>query len=199
MCQATLTVDNGLALCAACEFSRSPLDACIAAATFSQEVANWIHRFKYPRRGLAGLDPAPRSVVEALVLEAAGEAARRVGSPPDLIVPVPLHSSRLRSRGFNPAQLLARAVARRCRVDADPVALERLRATPSQTGLDREQRRRNVRGAFRARRPSRTPARIWLVDDVVTTGSTLAECARALRRAGAETVVGICAARALGE
>ncbi|MFP8881600.1 MAG: double zinc ribbon domain-containing protein [Myxococcota bacterium] len=182
-------------LCASCEFALSPLAACVAAVAFSGDVESWIHRFKYPRAGLAGLDPAPRSVVEALVCEAAG---RVTGPAPGLVVPVPLHPSRLRSRGFNPAALLARSVARRYGLRYDPVALRRTRPTQSQTSLDRAARRRNVRAAFRTRRRWRAPECVWLLDDVVTTGSTLSECARALRRAGVKTVVGICAARTMG-
>ncbi len=75
----------------------------------------------------------------------------------------------------------------------DTRALRRLRDTPSQTGLDRRERRRNVAGAFRCRR--RVARVVWLVDDVVTTGATLSECARVLRRSGARRVVGLCAAR----
>jgi predicted amidophosphoribosyltransferase len=75
----------------------------------------------------------------------------------------------------------------------EPRLLARLRDTPSQTGLSRRARRRNVRGAFRALGPA--PARVWLVDDVVTTGATLWEAARVLRRAGAREVVALCAAR----
>jgi predicted amidophosphoribosyltransferase len=72
-----------------------------------------------------------------------------------------------------------------------------VRDTPSQTGLDRRARARNVAGAFRVRRGARIPPRVWLVDDVVTTGATLAEAARVLRRAGARQVAAICAARTL--
>jgi ComF family protein len=165
------------------------LDALVAAAGFASPVEGWIRRFKYPRPGLAGLDPKAGALVRALAREA---AARVPGPPPDLVVPVPLHPRRLRERGFNPACELARAIAGPARLRLAPRALERIRDTPSQTGLDRAGRRRNVRGAFRARHP--VPRRIWLVDDVVTTGSTLAEAARALRRAGARRVVGLCVA-----
>ena len=72
-------------------------------------------------------------------------------------------------------------------------ALRRVRDTGSQTGRGRAERRRNVRGAFAAN--GRAPERIWLVDDVVTTGATLEEAARALRRAGARVVIALCAAR----
>ena len=96
-------------------------------------------------------------------------------------------------RGFNPALTVARAVARSAAAPLDATALERVRDTPSQTGLDAAARRRNVRGALRARRS--VPPRVWLVDDVITTGATLREAARALRGAGAETVIAVCAAR----
>ncbi len=167
-----------------------PLTACVAAVEFRGAVEIWIHRFKYPRAGFAALDPAPLAVARMLCLEA---GARAPAPAPDLVVPVPLHPRRLRARGFNPAALLARALANEHRVRLDPVALRRVRDTPTQTGLDRRARRRNMRGAFVARRP--VASRVWLVDDVVTTGSTLGEAAQALRRAGARSVVGVCAAR----
>jgi len=185
---------TGASLCASCALADLPLTACVAAVRFEGRSADWIHRFKYPRRGLRGLDPAPASVVAALLREA---AARAPGPPPELIVPVPLHPRRLRSRGFNPAATIARPLARAFGVPFDAVALSRTRDTPSQTGLDRGARRRNVRGAFRPRRGRRLPERVWLVDDVVTTASTLSEAALALRAAGASTVIGVCAARAL--
>jgi ComF family protein len=168
------------------------LAACVAALAYEGEVLHWIRRFKYPLPGIYGLDPAATSAVRSFVREA---AARVPGPPPQLVVPVPLHPRRLRSRGFNPAALLARTVAREIRVPVDPAALHRVRDTESQTGLDRAARRRNVRGAFRARRRFSAPPRVWLVDDVVTTGSTVAESARVLRRAGARAITGVCAAR----
>ena len=195
LCQETAP-QGGRGLCAGCETSKSPLTACVAAVRFEAGGAQWIHRFKYPRKGLGGLDPAPASVVGAMLREA---AARAPGSPPDLVVPVPLHPRRLRLRGFNPAAQIARSLARELEIPFDAVALRRTRDTPSQTGLDRHERRNNVRGAFRSRRGLQFPERIWLVDDVVTTTSTLTEAAIALRAAGASTVIGLCAARALLE
>jgi len=187
-------------LCAGCAASlpwapdglRAPrgLDALVAAVDFQAPIEGWIRRFKYPRPGVAGLDPGACALVRALALAA---AARAPGPPPELVVPVPNHPRRLRARGFNPASELAAAIAAREKLRLAAHRLERVRDTPSQTGQGRAARRRNVRGAFRARGP--LPPRIWLVDDVVTTGSTLAEAARALRRAGARSIVGICAAR----
>ncbi len=179
-------------LCAGCAARPSALDACLAAAAYGEEVEAWVRRFKYPRPGLSGLEPSPRAVMERLVVEA---SRLDPGPAPAAIVPIPLHRRRLRRRGFNPALVLSRALARHCGAHIELTLLRRLRDTPSQTGLDRRERRRNVRGAFQVHRPERVPGRLWLVDDVVTTGSTLAEAARALRRCGARRVVGICAAR----
>jgi ComF family protein len=170
--------------------------ACVAAVRYAGDAERWIHRFKYPRAGLRGLDPAPFSVIGALLREAADRAPQ---IRPELVVAVPQHPKRLRARGFNPAALLARSLARELAIPVDPVALCRTRDTPSQTGLDRRQRRRNVRGAIRARGNRPLPERVWLIDDVVTTGSTMAEAAAALRRADVSTVVGICAARAMSD
>ena len=167
-----------------------PLEAAVAAVWLEPPVSDWIHAFKYPPRGLRGLAPGPIAAVAEL---AARSARRAPGPAPDLVVPVPLHPRRLRARGFNPALAVARAVARSAGAPVAPTALERVRDTPSQTGLDAAARRRNVRGALRARRP--VPPRVWIVDDVITTGATLREAARALRGAGAEAVVAVCAAR----
>jgi len=166
----------------------------VADAWFEGAVEDWIHRFKYPRPGLAGLDPAARALARELALRSARRVPRRRAEPPDLVAPVPLHPRRLRERGFNPAALLARAAARALGAPLGFDVLARVRDTPSQTGLARTARLRNLRGAFRA---GRVPAgaRVWLVDDVVTTGATIAEAAACLRRAGAASVVGVCAAR----
>jgi len=181
-------------VCPACAARATPLSACIAAASFDGAIAEWVHRFKYPGRGLSGLDARPGRALAALAVEAAGLAP---GPAPGLVVPVPLHPRRLRRRGFNPACVLARAIGRANGAKLAATALRRLRDTPSQTGLDRAERRRNVRGAFAAATKRGLHDCVWLVDDVVTTGATLEEAARALRRAGARRVVAVCAARTL--
>ncbi|MCG8440497.1 MAG: double zinc ribbon domain-containing protein [Caulobacterales bacterium] len=116
----------------------------------------------------------------------------------DRIVPVPLHPARLRARGFNQAALLARALARRAGRPFDPDLLQRRRRTPTQAGKTAKERDRNVAGAFAARRGAARKvrgARVLLVDDVHTTGSTLNACARALRRAGAARIDAVTLAR----
>jgi len=171
----------------------APLAMAVAAAPMEAEVENWVHRFKYPTGGLRGLDPGPGAVLRGLAREAARETRRGLPVPACRVVPVPLHPRRLAARGFNPAAVLAGAVARELGLPWRPRALARLRDTPSQTGLDRRARRRNVAGAFRATEPA--SGWVILVDDVVTTGATAAAAAWALRRGGARAVVLVTAAR----
>ena len=110
-----------------------------------------------------------------------------------MVVPVPLHPSKLRQRGFNQSDLIARAAIKlkpkteRWTLRAG--VLKRRRATESQTGLTRHQRRENIRGAFVVAQPEEVSGReVLLVDDVFTTGTTISECARILRRSGASKI-----------
>jgi ComF family protein len=108
---------------------------------------------------------------------------------PDAIIPVPLHTNRLRRRGFNQSLLLALAFFPDQRRKIKKTALLRQRDTISQTGLDGAARRRNMRDAFVVSRPEEVSGKkIVLVDDVFTTGTTVNECARALKQAGAAQV-----------
>ncbi len=116
---------------------------------------------------------------------------------PDVLVPVPLHRGRLANRGYNQALEIARPVARRLRLPLAPRLCERVRPTTEQTGLTGPQRRRNLRGAFRASVACRG-ARVAVLDDVITTGSTMAAVSRALRDAGAAEVEVWAAARTAG-
>lgn len=127
-------------------------------------------------------------------LFAAALAAR--GDPlPDCIVPVPLHPRRLRERGFNQALELARATARRFGIPLLAEGLRRMRYTPPQTQLDARRRQANPLGAF-ANRLSLSGARVALMDDVITTASTVAECTRILRAGGAADIAVWAIARA---
>ncbi len=124
-----------------------------------------------------------------------------------LVVPAPMFKGKLRARGFNQAEELARSLLRESSglrsaadIQLEVKALIRVRATASQTGLTRRQRRDNVHGAFAVVREGRIRERnILLVDDVMTTGTTAAECARVLLRAGARQVLVATVARALRE
>jgi ComF family protein len=151
----------------------------VAPLTFDAAAADLIRRLKYSGDLSAGR-------LLALLL-AAAIAERYVEQPAELIIPVPLHWRRLLRRGHNQAAVLARIVGRQLRIPVAYDAIRRVRATPPQTGLDRDARRRNLRGAFRLRQPLGCRS-VALVDDVLTTGSTLDELIRTLRRAGVDEV-----------
>lgn len=114
----------------------------------------------------------------------------------DAIVPVPLHPARHRERGFNQAALLAERLGRHLGLPMRPV-LQRVRFTTTQTAFDRVERIQNLRHAFRLRKKADVrKLDVLLIDDVLTTGSTLSECARVLKENGARSVYAVTAARA---
>jgi len=115
-----------------------------------------------------------------------------------LTVPVPLHIRRLRERGFNQSLLLAKVVATDLGTQLDYLSLVRIRHTRAQTGLRKEERRKNVKDAFSIIYPEIIKGKkILLVDDVFTTGYTLNECARTLKKSGAMVVICLTLARTL--
>ncbi len=153
----------------------------IAAFVYGAAVAEAITRLKYGER-----PDLARPLSDLLWRAVAPHAARLSGS---VVVPVPLHPSRLAERGFNQSALLAGPIARRLGTPFLPLALARVRDTPRQASLGREDRLGNVGGAFVARQPARLRGRrVLLVDDVRTTGATLAACAHAVLQAGAGPV-----------
>lgn len=139
-----------------------------------------IHLFKYNRA--MWLEP----LLARLFAE--GAAPGLANYSPDLILPVPLYSTRERERGFNQAERLASALTKSLAARLDLNALRRRTPTPTQTHLDRSQRQANVKGAFVVDAARVRDARIVLVDDVFTTGATTNECARVLMGAGAKAV-----------
>jgi ComF family protein len=119
-----------------------------------------------------------------------------LNSTADLVIPLPLHPARLRERGFNQALELARPVAKALELPLDFRGCARIRHTPAQAGLPWKQREKNMRGAFCCARdlPGR---RVLLIDDVMTTGASLDECARTLKRRGVTEVTLLIVARTL--
>jgi ComF family protein len=116
----------------------------------------------------------------------------------DLILPVPLHAARLRERGFNQAVLLARRIGKKWGKEVDPFLLKKVRPTPAQATLARDERRKNVKKAFLVADAERVAGkRILLVDDVATTGATLNEAAKILIQSGAASVAAAVVARAV--
>ena len=172
-----------LPTCAACRETRPRFERACAYGPYDGELRELIHLLKYEQ-----VVPAA-DVLGGMLTEAVG----RLGIPPSvLMIPVPLHSSKRRQRRFNQAELIARAALKHSAPMGAELAtnlLVRQRATASQIGLTRPQRADNIRGAFRVEHPERIAGRdILLVDDVLTTGTTASECARVLRKAGAEKV-----------
>ena len=137
------------------------------------------------------------SLVPFLADRMVEETLRHLGSPPaERILPVPLHPTRLRERTFNQAELLARALANRVGIPCEEDLLIRCRPTRPQAELTREERSRNVRGAFDLRSGAGLKgSRLLLVDDVLTTGATAEACAALLKKAGARSVWVVTAAR----
>jgi ComF family protein len=114
----------------------------------------------------------------------------------DVVVPVPLHTTRLRERGYNQAELIARPLARHLGLPLRSYLLVRTKPRPDKLKLTRRERWRTVRGAYATQEGARIDrARVLLVDDVFTTGATLDACARALKRAGASRVAAVTVAR----
>ena len=118
----------------------------------------------------------------------------------DLVVPVPLHADRLRERGYNQAELIAKPLAKKLGLRFGSYLLVRTKPRPAQLILSRTERWTSVRGAYVTRQGARVDnLRILLVDDVLTTGATLDACSRALRKAGAAAVFALTVARVLPE
>ena len=116
---------------------------------------------------------------------------------PEMLIPVPLHGLRMISRGFNQAYELASYTGKVLNLPLQANALRRKRRTRAQSGLSRKQRRQNLRGAFSWCGPRKPGRHVALIDDVMTTGTTVTECARVLKKAGAKRVDVWVAARAI--
>ncbi len=165
------------ALCGRCQRHPPPWQAAWSPFRYGWPLDRLESRFKFSRELAAG-----RSLVRLWQREA------RPIELPALIVPVPLHRARLRQRGYNQALELARPLARALGVPLSHDLLHRAHPTAAQSELDAPSRRRNVRGAFVVCPEAPLPAHVAVLDDVMTTGATLAECARVLRRAGVARV-----------
>ena len=164
--------------CAACAADPPPYDYARSAALFEGALREALHAFKFSGK---------RALARPLGDLAAEHCAATLVEAVEAVVPVPLARERERERGFNQAELLAQRVARRLGVPVRPRWLARVRATRPQSDLVAAERRANVRGAFRAA-PEVSGRHVLVVDDVLTTGATLGECARALRDGGARRV-----------
>jgi len=180
-------------ICGECRTAAPSFARAMAYGSYEGGLRELIHLLKYGRvRSAAGvLGRMLAEVIQGFGSEFLSAVA----------VPVPLHASKLRQRGFNQAEEIARAALknlRRSELKFAAGVLSRRRATESQTGLSDHQRQQNVRGAFVVVSPDEVEGEdVLLVDDVFTTGATVTECARVLRRAGADRVFVATVARVL--
>jgi len=172
---------DGAFTCPNCRERRFRFTCAVACYRSRDDVRELIHRFKY--NGKVHL----RSVLVDWLAETLDDP--RLQTPPcDRIVPVPLHSTRERERGFNQARILAEGLARRRGIPLFD-CMKRIRYTTTQTIFDRDERMENLRGAFQMRQHADVRnLHLLLIDDVLTTGSTVDECARVLMNAGAASV-----------
>lgn len=171
-------------LCGKCLAGKWYFEMARGLVLYEKPISEVIHRFKYQGQTVS------LKTFRNIFLEISASEFHN----PDLIIPVPLHPKKLRQRGFNQSVILARALFDNKLVDHS--ILERVRNTAPQTGLNGKERRRNLKNAFQITdKKSVNNKKIVLVDDVFTTGTTVNECARILKRAGAKKVMVLTLAR----
>ena len=185
-CALPLPGDDGTLRCIECQSDPAPLAWCDAWGRYGGGLDRVLHAFKFEKHDF--LDAPLASLLDSLLL-ARGDMHF------DAIVPVPMSRAKERRRGYNQAELLARALARRAGIGC-ALLLARGEERETQSTLDREQRAANVRGAFVAA-PEVKGKSILVVDDICTTGETLRECAKEFRRAGAVRVAAVAVAKAV--
>ena len=174
-------------LCPECQARAYGFDRSRSYALYRGAIVQAIMLLKFER-----MEPLGRWFAERLT-----EVARREAIGVDIVVPVPLHRQRQRERGYNQADLIAKPLARKLGLPYRAVLLTRTKPRPDKHILTFEERWDSVRGAFATRPGSKVDnLRVLLVDDVMTTGATLDAAARALRDAGAKSVIGLTVARA---
>lgn len=175
-------------VCLMCQGTRPPFAKMRSWAVFKPPLQNALHSLKYRRN--IGLGQSLANVLDAQI--------KKLGWQIDTVIPIPLSKQRFGERGYNQVAVFAYPLA--CMNQWQYVAsgLQRVRNTRSQVGLSRDQRRENVSGAFEATMDL-TGNRVLLLDDVITTGATTADAARALRKAGASDVYVYSVAQALIE
>lgn len=182
-------------VCGQCVRQHPSFERAVAYGSHDGALRELIHLLKYE-----GMRPVAR-LLGRMLAEAIRDLSPHFGTDAPIIVPVPLHAGKGRMRGFNQAELIARMALKSGVLGSLQVrtgVLARTRATESQTGLTRAQRRQNMRGAFAVQDPNVVKGcDILLVDDVFTTGTTVSECARMLRKAGAARVFVATVARVL--
>ncbi len=176
--------EKGILLCRNCTERRHVFEQSVSPYEYRDEMRRSVLRFKYSGR-------AEYAEFFARSMAVYSEGKIRLWKP-DLIVPVPVHPARKRKRGYNQSALIARILSSEFELPFDEKLLIRRRRTKPQTELDRESRQKNVADAFRCGPGRSVPRTVLLIDDILTTGSTLDACAEELKKAGAEKVYALC-------
>jgi ComF family protein len=176
-------------LCGGCIKKAPAFDYACSLFRYEDDIIRLVHQLKFAQKiGIA------RSLGEMLLLWLQVKMPA-LEEQPDCLLPVPLHSARWRQRGFNQSVEIARVIARKLAIPIEQNAVIRQRKTISQTGLNAPQRQKNIRGAFYV--ASEIKAKhILIIDDVMTTGSTVNELARVLKKNGVVRVGVLSVARA---
>lgn len=181
-----LPLETTDSICGGCLKHQPSFDHCKALFKYRSPIDTLISQFKYEGNLAIG---------ELLTTMLVSHLSNCSMNPaPDLLIPMPLHSSRLQERGFNQAGILANALSKHFAIPLDHHLCKRVRATRHQMGLNARVRKKNLRNAFSCTR-SITDKSVVIVDDVVTTGATVNELASTLRRAGAHRIEVWCLAR----
>lgn len=169
---------TGGSLCGRCQRNNPLFDHCFAPFRYQDELTSLHHNFKFHHKLAAG------RLMAELMCEQLEVPSRNL---PQLLIPVPLHGRRLRERGFNQAQELARILSARLSIPIDSHSLCRTRNTTAQSGLPKKERQKNIRNAFALTAKVASP-HVAIIDDVMTTGLTVNEIAKILRASGVSEI-----------
>ena len=175
-------------ICGVCIQNAPPFFRTVCPLQYEFPVNSLVQAFKFRRQLVAG------RVLSHMMCE---YVCSREMSLPDMLVPVPLHHQRFLMRGYNQAYELSTYIGRILNIPLNIDKLRRRRNTPAQSGLSRKQRRKNLKGAFYWHGETKPARHVALIDDVMTTGSTVTECTRVLKKAGSKRVDVWVAARAV--
>jgi competence protein ComFC len=167
--------------------TRYTIDGVFSSLVYQGVVKKLVYQFKY-KPHVKDL----RTVFDGLFYEGLiqKEMAYRLLNEESILVPIPLYRTKLRRRGYNQAMVLAEGLAKQCGMQVVN-CLERVRNTQTQVGMSQQERRENIKDAFALKHPLPKHKQVLLVDDVVTSGATLAEAARVLKKAGVGKVWGV--------
>lgn len=173
--------------CRGCDRYSPQFSAVRSWAVYEKSIKEAIHALKY-QNNLAVGSIFWESLVQIILKE---------GWEPDVIVPIPLSRARMKERGYNQAAALAYPVSLHLGIPLNQNLIQRIKTTESQVHLNHAERMLNLQNAFQARSKQHKYRKVLIVDDVITTGSTINDCARAILESGAEEVYGISVARAV--